>query len=168
MNIRKIIEKITGIDKIKLEIAESLRLAQEAEAAKHAAEEEAARVEKEAKAAIKKAEQNTKDAKEKEAVAKMTPKERATAAKEPWVSVLDVHVNEKNPKNGFFNLDWNEEFIRYLRLNGYQGDSEEEIVDKWFTDLCKVVGGEQGVDMARRGSGNVQRALREDGLSEFS
>lgn len=103
----------------------------------------------------KKAEKELSVAKEAARVAKLSPKELATENKEPWVAVLTTQVNKENIRNGFFELDWNEYFIRELRLNGYQGDSDEEIVDKWFTELCRNVGTEQGIDMSRRGSGYI-------------
>lgn len=95
-------------------------------------------------------------------------KATATAKKEPWVAVLQTHVNPENPRNGFFELDWNEYFVLMLRQNGYQGKSEEEIVDAWFSDLCREVGGEEGISMDRRGSGYINRALRDDGKTEVS
>jgi hypothetical protein len=78
-------------------------------------------------------------AQEAEAIAKMTPKERATKKGEPWVAVLDTKVNLDNPRNGFFELDWNEYFIEQLKKSGYgfDGDPEEEIVDRWFRDLAR-------------------------------
>jgi hypothetical protein len=50
-------------------------------------------------------------AKEEERIAKLSPKEIATEKKEPWVAVLDTHVNKDNIRNGFFELDWNEFFV---------------------------------------------------------
>jgi hypothetical protein len=44
-----------------------------------------------------------------------SPKEEATAKKQPWVGVLDTHVNPDNPSNGFFELDWNEYLIVQLK-----------------------------------------------------
>ena len=75
---------------------------------------------------------------EAEAEAKRTPKERATLKGEPWVAVLDTHVNKDNIRNGFFELDWNETFILELKRAGYgfDGDPEEEIVDRWFRELA--------------------------------
>jgi len=98
---------------------------------------------------------------------KKITKEEATAKKEPWVAVLDTHVNKDNIRNGFFELDWNEYFVLQLRTQGYIGSTEEEIVDQWFQDLCRNIGSEAGVDMQNRNSGYVQRALRDDGLSEI-
>ena len=48
---------------------------------------------------------------EEELLKKRDPKAYATRKKEPWVGVLDVKVNEKNVRNGFFELDWNKYFI---------------------------------------------------------
>jgi hypothetical protein len=72
-------------------------------------------------------------------------KAEATKKKQPYVTVLNVEMKDNNPRNGFFELDWNEFFIRDLRLNGYQGDSEEEIVDAWFKELCGNVAKDEGV-----------------------
>jgi hypothetical protein len=58
-------------------------------------------------------------------------------------------------RNGFFELDWNEYFVLQLRSAGYTGETDEAIVDKWFQELCRGVGAEEGVDMERRGSGFV-------------
>ena len=107
-------------------------------------------------------------AKEAEEFSKMSPKERATENKEPWVQVLQTHVNKENVRNGFFELDWNEYFVLQLRSNGYTGATDEEIVDVWFSELCRSVGSEEGVDMNRRGSGFVNKALRDDGKTEVS
>jgi hypothetical protein len=99
---------------------------------------------------------------------KKTPKEIATENKEPWVAVLDTHINKDNIRNGFFELDWNEYFVLQLRSNGYTGETDEAIVDAWFSELCRNVGAEEEIDMSRRGSGYVSRALRDDGRTEIS
>ena len=97
-----------------------------------------------------------------------TAKAQATAKKEPYIAVLDTQVNPDNIRNGFFELDWNEYFILQLKSEGYNGTTEEEIVDQWFQDLCRNIGNEAGVDMTNRGSGYVNRALRDDGRTEVS
>jgi hypothetical protein len=144
----KFIKKIFGINKIEEEAMRAL--------------EEGERANKIAKEAVAQAER----AKEAERLAKLTPKERATENKEPWVAVLDTHVNKDNIRNGFFELDWNEYFVVQLKTAGYTGDSDESIVDQWFSELCRNVGAEEGIDMSRRGSGYVNRALRDDGKTE--
>ena len=78
----------------------------------------------------------------------LTEKEKATMKKEPWVGVLNTHVNKENVRNGFFELDWNEHFIVQLKQQGYgvDGDKDEDIVDRWFRELCAnvVVDGDYG------------------------
>jgi hypothetical protein len=95
-------------------------------------------------------------------------KEIATAKKEPYVAVLDTHVNKDNIRNGFFELDWNEYFVLQLREAGYKGTSEEEMVDQWFQDLCRNIGAEEGIDMERRGSGHVNVSNIGNGRAEIS
>ena len=128
---KQFIKRIFGIEKLEKEKAEA----------------EANLVEAQAKEA---------EAKKAADLAKMTPKERATAKGEPWVSVLDTHVNKDNVRNGFFELDWNEQFIVQLKQAGYgfDGDPDEEIVDRWFRDIVKGMLEEEGLD-PNRGAGYI-------------
>jgi hypothetical protein len=66
-------------------------------------------------------------------------KEAASARGEPYVRVVDVNMDENNPGQGYFELDWNEEFVKKLVASGYSGGTQEEIVDAWFTALCRGV-----------------------------
>ena len=116
-----------------------------------------------------KAQEETKKAQEAEETAKMSPKERATRRGEPWVSVLDTHVNKDNIRNGFFELDWNPEFIVQLKQAGYgyDGDPEEEIVDRWFRDLARNMLAESGVaDPARHAAGYINVSKIGNGKAE--
>ena len=90
-------------------------------------------------------------AKKAEEYAKMSPKERATAKGESWVSVMDTKVNADNPRNGFFELDWNDLFIADLKKAGYgyDGDPDEEIVDRWFRDIVRNMLSDEGLDPSR-------------------
>ena len=136
--IKNFFKKITGIAKI--------------EAQKEQAIAEAAVAEKLAAQKI----QEAADAEAKAELAKMTPKERATARGEPWVAVLDTHVNKDNIRNGFFELDWNPEFVLQLKQAGYgfDGDPDEEIVDRWFRDLARNILADEGQD-PNRGAGFI-------------
>jgi len=102
----------------------------------------------EANKRLEEAEKASKIAQEQEEIAKLSPKDRATRKKEPWVGVLNTHVNKDNIRNGFFELDWNEAFVLQLKQEGYgaDGDLDEEIVDRWFRELCAnvVVDGDFG------------------------
>ena len=72
---KKFIKKVMGLDKLEESIAK--------------AEQDLA----EANKRLEAAEQASKAAQEKEELAKLSPKERATRRKEPWVGVLETHVN---------------------------------------------------------------------------
>ena len=98
----------------------------------------------------------------------LNPKDAATAKKEPYVAVLNTHINTDNIRNGFFELDWNEYFILKLTEAGYKGDTEESIVDQWFKDLCRDVALDEGVEMDRRGAGFINVTNIGNGRSEVS
>ncbi len=153
----KIIKKLFGIDKIEEAISE-------AETRMSQAVDETAAQQREAE----RARQAALQAQEAERLAKLGPKALATEKKEPWVAVLDTHVNKDNIRNGFFELDWNEYFVLQLKEAGYKGDTEEAVVDQWFQELCKGVGSESGVDMDRRGSGFINVNNLGNGRTEVS
>ena len=136
-------KKVTGIE------AEEQRLAQEREAA----EAERKRIEEA----------------EMELLKKRDPKEYATRKGEPWVSVLDVKVNQENVRNGFFEMDWNSLFIKQLIEAGYgvDNDPEEEIVDRWFRDIVYNMLSEEGMDTSR-GAGYINVVPISKGKSQVS
>jgi len=76
-------------------------------------------------------------------------KQAADKAKKPWVAVLDTQVNPDNIKNGFFELDWNNEFIEQLLDAGYKGETQEEIVDQWFRTIVSQMLQEEGQSVDR-------------------
>ena len=90
----------------------------------------------------------------------------AKKSEEPIVKVLNLNVNPDKPRNGFFELDWNDEFVNMLQQSGYEGKSEEEIVDRWFQTLCRTIGNEQGLDVTA--SGYVQINRNKDGTTDVS
>jgi hypothetical protein len=126
----KLVKKLLGIDKIE----QDLQRAQDAL--------------EEAKAKQIEAEKAASLAQEQEELARLSPKERANRKKEPWIGVLNTHINKESVRNGFFELDWNDHFVLKLKQEGYgvDGDPDEEIVDRWFRELCAnvVVDGDYG------------------------
>ena len=66
-------------------------------------------------------------------------KEAATKAKEPWVTVLSMELDPNDPGNGAFELDWNDIFVAKLVRAGYQGKTDQDIVDNWFKTVCRNV-----------------------------
>lgn len=127
---QKFIKKLMGLDKIEADIEMARKSLDEATKLKDEAEKKLKEVALE------------------QDLAKLSPKDRATKLKEPWVGVLNTHVNKDNVRNGFFELDWNEQFVLQLKQEGYglDGDKDEEIVDRWFRELCAnvVVDGDYG------------------------
>jgi len=66
-------------------------------------------------------------------------KRDATIKKVPWVNVKKMDVNVDDPKQGYMELDWNDEFVAMLQNKGYTGESDESVVNKWFNDVCRTV-----------------------------
>jgi hypothetical protein len=140
---KKMIKRLFGIDKLEVEKAE-------------------------AQAALTIAQEETKKAQDEEIKAKLTPKARATAKGEPYVAVLNTHVNKENIRNGFFELDWNDEFVVQLKQAGYgfDGDPEEEIVDRWFRDLAGNMLAEAGQDPGRATAGYINVSKLPNGRAQ--
>jgi hypothetical protein len=77
-----------------------------------------------------------------EARVKKTEKEIATEKGEPWVGIISMDVDPENMHQGAFELDWNDKFVANLVRAGYQGkpdDTDAEIVDRWFQNICRHV-----------------------------
>jgi hypothetical protein len=73
---------------------------------------------------------------------KKTEKELATERGEPWVGIISMDVDPENMHQGAFELDWNDKFVANLVRAGYQGkpdDTDAEIVDRWFQNICRHV-----------------------------
>jgi hypothetical protein len=71
-----------------------------------------------------------------------TEKELATEKGEPWVNILSMEIDPGNIQNGAFELDWNDKFVANLVRAGYQmdpKDTDSDIVDRWFTAVCRNV-----------------------------
>jgi hypothetical protein len=140
----KFFKRLTGLDKVEQHLAETQKRLEEAvdKTAEHEREAERARQD--------------------EIQAKLTPKERANLKKEPYVSVLNTHVNKDNVRNGFFELDWNDHFVLKLKQEGYgfDGDPDEEIVDRWFRELCANVVVDDGLPEVNTGVIDIQSVKR--------
>jgi len=140
----KWIEKLFGIDKIRAETEASLKAAAEA-----------TKIAQDATTAAERATQA-------EEQSKLTAKERATRKEEPYVAVLNTHVNKDNVRNGFFELDWNDHFVLKLKQEGYgyDGDKDEEIVDRWFRELCANVVVDENLPEVNTGVIDIQSVKR--------
>lgn len=158
--IKDFFKKVTGIQAI--EDAKELAEKELAESVSRAEKELAESVARTAEAQVRE-----EAAKKAEADAKLTAKERASLKGEAWVAVLDTHVNKDNIRNGFFELDWNDQFVLQLKQAGYgfDGDPDEEIVDRWFRDLARNLLADEGQDVTR-GAGYINVRKLADGKAE--
>lgn len=103
-------------------------------------------------------------------------KKTATLQGEPWVNVIDMKLNQAKPGEGNFELDWNDIFIEYLAEAGYVSPNPEEVVDMWFSELCKNVALEaydgvgdfsERVEEDRDGLTKTKKTKLADGKREF-
>lgn len=79
------------------------------------------------------------DAAEKQA---KSAKDIATEKGEAYVAILSMDVDPENISAGSFELDWNDKFVADLVRHGYmmnRDDSDSDIVDRWFTNVCRNV-----------------------------
>jgi hypothetical protein len=101
-----------------------------------------------------------------------TAKQTATEKGEPYVAVISMDVDPNNLHQGAFELDWNEIFVARLIKAGYMmkpTDSDGEIVDRWFQNVCRhVVMETWEQEQAIKNSGMyVQKRDLGDGRSEI-
>ena len=71
-----------------------------------------------------------------------TAKEIATGKGESYINIVSMDVDPADISNGAFELDWNDKFIADLVRHGYMmdpKDSDADIVDRWFTAVCRNV-----------------------------
>lgn len=88
-----------------------------------------------------------------------------------------MELDKDKPGSGFFELDFNEEFVEYLANSGYEGTEPDKIVDNWFNDLCKNIvmegledeeGVAKSVDAKSKEGLIVQRLKTGDDTAEYS
>jgi len=69
-------------------------------------------------------------------------KQVATEKGEPYINIVSMDIDPENIGNGAFELDWNDKFVADLIRHGYQQDARDtdaDIVDRWFTAVCRNV-----------------------------
>lgn len=70
-------------------------------------------------------------------------RKKADALGLPWVSMPVISWVPENASRTYFELDYNEHFIKYLQEHGYTG-TEDEILNRWLNDVCTAVALETG------------------------
>lgn len=64
---------------------------------------------------------------------------KADLLNEPYVEVVKIGLVDGKSDNGYVELDWNNKFIDMLHREGFKGMSDDEMVNKWFNQLCRTV-----------------------------
>lgn len=54
---------------------------------------------------------------------------------EPWIAMPKISWDPDAPSKTYFELDYNDYFIAFLRENNYQG-TDEDCVNRWLNDIC--------------------------------
>ena len=65
-------------------------------------------------------------------------KRRADILEEPWIAMPKIAWDPQDSSKTYFELDYNEAFVRYLRENGYQG-TDDDCINRWLNDICYSV-----------------------------
>lgn len=99
--------------------------------------------------------------------AELSPKEQATKRREPWHDVKLI-TNPADPRNGYFQMDWNSFHIEELRRLGYAGETDEDVIEGWIRDISRTVAmeDEEILDFVARP--RVQSKRKDDGTTEYS
>ena len=85
-------------------------------------------------------------------------KKVADEIKAPYIKVIKIGFQEDDPtKGGYFELDWNDDFVGLLGEAGYSGPNPEAIVDLWFNDLCRSIVLEQELEGRPNVPGNTNQ-----------
>jgi len=90
---------------------------------------------------------------------------------QPHVKVVNFEFDPLNPRLGSMELEWNPEFVDLLKTYGYNGDSSEQIVDNWLTDVCRNIAANSDPTnnvASFENSRYISRKRLDDGRSEIS
>jgi hypothetical protein len=114
-------------------------------------------------------EKKVRKPKEKKVEPELTAKEKATAAGEPYVNIIQMEVDIKDLNSGSITLDWNEKFLVNLIRAGYkmkETDTDNDIVDRWWTNLCRATvlefAEQEIADPDKRAPGDVRNVVTRD------
>ena len=98
----------------------------------------------------------------------LTAKELATKNGQPYVNIVSIELDPDNVGQGAFELDWNEFFVSQLIRSGYAGRDDQQIVDRWFQDICRNVAMETWEQYEANNPRGINRKDLGNGRSEVS
>jgi len=66
-------------------------------------------------------------------------RDEATARGEPYIAIAEFDVDYTSLTNGSFGFVWNDLFLARCMKRGYQGTEDHDLVDQFFTTVCRNV-----------------------------
>lgn len=66
-------------------------------------------------------------------------RDAATARGEPFIAIADFEVDYTSLTSGNFAFIWNDLFLARCMKRGYQGTVDHDLVDQFFTTVCRNV-----------------------------
>lgn len=93
-------------------------------------------------------------------------RKKADLLHEPYMAMPKISWDPNDPSKTFFELDYNDHFVTWLRANGYLG-SDEECINRWLNDVCSSVLNEMAPTDPEFVS-TVRKVRRDDGKVEHS
>jgi hypothetical protein len=101
-------------------------------------------------------------------------KRAATIKGEPYIAVINSNFKPEDKLDGlYFEFDWNDLWIAELKANGYQGFTDDQIVERWFQDLCRGVVDsgdieDDGQPIPFNSGRTINKVRRDGGPTEYS
>ena len=65
--------------------------------------------------------------------------DEATDRREPYIEIVTMDVDYNDLNNGSVEFEWNTLWIDQLIRAGYQGKTDADLVDQWYTNVCRNV-----------------------------
>ena len=93
-------------------------------------------------------------------------RKRADLLGEPYMAMPKISWDPVDPSKTYFELDYNQPFVEYLRENGYTG-IDEDVINKWLNDVCSSILSEMA-PVDPEFVSNVRKVRRIDGKTEHS
>ena len=93
-------------------------------------------------------------------------RKRADLLGEPYMAMPKISWDPVDPSKTYFELDYNQPFVEYLRENGYVG-IDEDVINKWLNDVCTSILSEMA-PIDPEFVSNVRKVRRGDGKVEHS
>lgn len=66
-------------------------------------------------------------------------RELATLDNRPYINITNIEMDTKGVGTHSIEFDWNDKFIQHLKDNGFTGNTDEELVDKWFVTVSTAI-----------------------------